>query len=588
MGFVVVNNLQASATNLEKFLTDIGLYEALGLQDMPGGLLGLLQAQALLGEGFNPNGGFAVVMLDPQQFGVDLTKMMGLSQPDVGPADTAAEEPKIPLILLVPGSSVQEVFGQYTIEQAGDFQKVSLRMGPMLASQCGSYVALSPTDKALAVLMDSSGEKAPTQLSASQQKAIATSDIAMYLDMKIAGPIYLKILDTMEAQMGMGGPMSGLMKIYMPWYRQVLSQVDSATITGQFVPTGVLLKELVTFAPESELAKLMAVYKPSGKLLDKLPDLPYIFAAGSEYTGGDEFEHKFIADMMDALLATEGLAEVPEDTKAKAKQLSTDFYDQLTGMQFVGGGAPEGSGVFGLACVMKCKDAEALKAILTEAVPLKETFLKALFAEEDADGLGGLSLTYVKDYGSIGEIAVDTVNITHPELLELSEDERAEMTQIFGEDSLRIRIAAADAQTVVVTFGGAEAFMAEAIKTTQAGGTILQAEGTAEAMQYMPKDSVSLMFFNAGNLFDVIVNGMQTMAPEAGPLPFALTTKTPIAAAVAVHGNEAEIAAYVPSRLVQEIAQMAMMFMMPQMPPPEMEYSEPEENTEPAEEQDAP
>ena len=87
-------------------------------------------------------------------FGVDLPAMMGLSEPAATPE--AAEEPKQPFVLLVPGQSVAGVFGNYPIEQVGEYQQITLRMGPMLATQCGGYIALSPRADALKALSESS------------------------------------------------------------------------------------------------------------------------------------------------------------------------------------------------------------------------------------------------------------------------------------------------------------------------------------------------------------------------------------------------------------------------------------------------
>ena len=96
MGYVVVNNVTAMGGNVERFLEQTGLREMLGMPEMPGWLVGMIKGAAQLGEGFNPNGGFAVVMLDPQQYGVDMVSLMGMAQPTTAPV----EQPKPPVLMV--------------------------------------------------------------------------------------------------------------------------------------------------------------------------------------------------------------------------------------------------------------------------------------------------------------------------------------------------------------------------------------------------------------------------------------------------------------------------------------------------------
>ncbi len=576
MGFVVVNNVKGTLGRVENLLNEIGVGQMIALQEMPGGLLGMLRMQAMLGDGFNPNGGFAAVMLDPQQFGIDLPAMIGLSPPKPSAATPPEEEPKVPFVFLVPGAGVQEVFGAYPIEPVGKFYQVSLRMGPMFAIKCGDYVAISPTTKALTALLGAP-KKASAELSKTQAAAIAKSDIAVHLNMKVAGPILTKLLKQFEQQMTamqqMGPspvPFVGLTSVYTSFYGDMLTQMDAIIITGQFAQTGVVLGGNVRWSPESEWGKMMAAFRPfKGKLLDRLPNLPYVLAIGSGWSAGQEQTKKLALDMIDKVLADKSMAAVPEEAKAKLKALVPAVYDQISAVQVVVGGAPEGSGVFGAAYVIQCKESNAVRKILSDSAEVAEAMIGALIPQIP-EAAGQVKIVYTRNAGRVDEGAFDAIDISHPELDEMPEDDRAKMTKILGEDRIRIRVAAVDGKTLVVTFGGSEAFLSETIKAARAGGTILKGPEIAEAMKHMPPDPTELVLFSGSNLLEVIAKGMQALDPESEPLPFKIHGKTPIAAGVSISGSEVTGVLYIPNSLLSDLFGLVPMLMGggPLSPPP--------------------
>jgi len=554
LGFVVINNLQSSTANLEVFLRKIGLAEMAGLQETPGVLLDMLQGGAGLGEGFNPNGGLAVVMLDPQQFDVDLPAMMGGPSAATAPTTAPARQPKLPLVVFVPGTSIEEVFGNYELGEAEGCTTIMLPPGPMAARMLGGYVLLSPNPKALDAVIEAE-KKAAAELNDKQLELLGSSNIAFHVNMKVAGPIIIKMFKAIEGQLGRQmaaqASMKDLMSFYMSFYRDMISQTDSATVTGRFVETGLVFEEVVAFSPESTFGKAMAITEASGRpLLDHLPNLPYVLAAGGAGQAPADEARKLTNDMLEKVLESALLAKLPEETKVLIRKIFTVSNEQVQGSQLVIGGAPEGSGLFGLAYVIQCKDAEVVKALSADECIAANEVIKALVESEETRKL---SIEYVKDAELVGDIPVDAITIRHTKIEEMSPEDRAELSTLLGDQDVRIRVAAPDENTVVVTFGGAKAFLAEALKTAgKGGGTILTGEGVAEAMKYMPKNPTSLTLLNIGNLFEVIANGTKVMKPDAPPLPFNITCKTPIAIGGGVAGPGAHATMYIPNELIAE------------------------------------
>jgi hypothetical protein len=142
----------------------------------------------------------------------------------------------------------------------------------------------------------------------------------------------------------------------------------------------------------------------------------------------------------------------------------------------------------------------------------------------------------------------------------MQEDKRAQMKKVLGEDKVRFLIASPDKNTVLVTFGGTVDFMAEALKTAGGKGTIGTEPAAAEAMKALPATCNGIVLINAGNLFDLVMVGAKTMAPDEELPPFKITCKAPIAMGSGVTGSSAHIVIYVPTQLIKEIAGMAMMF----------------------------
>ena len=568
MGYIVMNNVQPSMTHVEEFLRQIGVAPMMNLDEMPGGLVGMIQMQAMLGEGFNSSGGFAVVMLDPQAYGVDLVEMMGLTAPTTEPAQTA--EQKLPLVVLVPGDGVQEVFGNYTIEEGeGGLSVVNLRMGAMFAASKGGYVALSPSDAALKAMLAAEAGGATKQLSASQADLLAKSDIFMHLNMKIAGPIYTRIIRAMTEQMeqmaetGTGSPeaMAELMAAYMPMYSELVSQIDAVSVSGRFASDGLVLSEIVAVNSQSLFGKIMAATTPppAGQLLNKLPSLPYVLALGGGGTTTEEAAaegRKWSMDMVEKMLNSDALSEIPAETKTKLRSLVERLDEQIDNFQLVIGGAPEGSGVFGVACVMQCKDSEVVRQMVADKASVAEELIKALLkGKPDAD-VESLKIVYTREGETLDDLAVDVVDVTHDELTTMSDEDREEFIKVMGEDRLRFRVAALDAHTVVATFGGSQAMLAKAVESARSGGPIMDSPGLDQAMAHMPSNRVGVMLINVSNLMQVIATGGRIMGEESAVPQF--TTATPIAFGASLHGTEMEMTFFVPNALVKEFVETFM------------------------------
>jgi hypothetical protein len=582
MGFVVVPSIEGMAGKIDKFIADLGFGQMLSHPDpadpnkmaqMP--VLTMLQGAALLGEGFNPKGSFGAVMLDLKAFDINLMELIGGAMGAPAASEETAQpkaKPKLPVVFFIPGKDVKSVLGAYKPEQAGKYMTVTLPPGPMFAGQIGSYVMISPSDKALDAIAAAT-KMASSELPAEQLKAINAAEIAICLNGKAAAPAIIEMMQLGEAQMtAQAGEMGPLIGTYFKIYRELLSQLDMVTLAGRFVEGGLVFDELVSFQPDTPQAKAMATAKLLGKAdFNALPNMPYVLAVTAAASTSPQATQIGL-DMINSLLVSQPAAGMPDDLKAAIKKAYQDSMDQVTGMQFVGGGAPAGAGVFGLSHVIQCKDSAKMKDILAESAGIAQGLIKH-FGKDEPDA-NGVVVKYVKGIEAVGAISADAIVIESPKIEKMEESERTEMKKALGEDKLRIRIAATDKNTVVVTLGGSSAFFAEAVKAAAAGtGKIGTDADSLMAMKHMPAELSMVALFSASNLYDVIVTGMKTMSPETELPPFKINCKTPIAMGGGTTGKSMHVVVFIPTDLIKDVAGMVMMFTQrmgggPGNPPP--------------------
>lgn len=560
MGYVIVPSLQGMTDKVDKLIADLGFAQALSMPDpedsekmIQMSVLDMLRGQFQLGEGFNPQGGLAAVMLNVKDYDIDIMQLMsGVPGPEDGPK----EEPKLPFVLFIPGKSVQSVLGNYNPQASGKYMTVTLPFGPMVAGQAGSYVMLSPNAKALDAVL-SATKKASSELPAEQLKAITTSQIAMVQNFKVCGPMLMQMMQMAEAQMTQqADEMAPLVATYFRIYREILSQIEMTTTAGRIVDGGLVFEQMASFQDDSPYAKALASEKVGGDAgFGAVPNLPYVLAISGAQTKSMQ-SMQIDTDLINSLLMSEPLSEMPDDLKASIKKLVTGMNEQITGMQMVGGG-PKDDGVFGLSMVLKCKDSSKTKELFAEYAKLIHGVIQH-YGKDEPDAKD-VTVKYVKGIETVGGISADAIVITSPKMNEMSENDRKQMKGVLGEDQFRFRVASTDENTVVLTVGGAGSFFAEAVKAAKtSSGTIAKDQYAAAALKHLPAKRSAVVLFNAANLFDLIKAGQAKLAPDSPEIPFSITTKIPVAMGAGKSGKSAHAVVFVPTGLIKEIVGIAM------------------------------
>jgi hypothetical protein len=576
-GYVVCNNVTATATAVDKYLVAIGA-DAMAKGAMPTGALAAFKQAAQLGDGFNATGGMALVLLDPQQFGVDVVKAIK--------GDT---EQKMPLVFFVAGSSVKELFSSYKMEEAGKFTKVHLRMGDCLATKIGDYVVFGEVEKAVQAVVDAqAGKHAADELGKGQAKLIDDTDFAIQVNMKVLSPIINSALKQAEEELsgklkggrgGEGGVAGGngeaggdatganaMIAKVLPIYKDILGQLNTMTIGGRLTATGTVLDFMVAMAPDSMLGKAMAAFNPPGTpLLNQVSPDTYVLALGEVVVPATPEMLDMQSKAFTAMFTGPGMDKLPAETKDKLIALSKQFNEQTTSFQFVAGAAPEGSGLFGVSVVINCKDSDKMRALLEEACGVYQNVIRAAGGEKDAD-LKDFTITYNKALETVGDKKADAIDIASPSMATMDEKKRTEMKQVLGEDKIRLFVVPAAKDKVVLTFGGSKTYAEQAVKAANGAGATLTDKEAGDAAKYLPpeKERVAIMLFSPGNLFDLVKAGIKATAPgQEEAIPFNFNAKAPIVMGVGLSGASEHVMVFVPNEMIKQIVTLYETFLAP-------------------------
>ena len=582
MAYIAVNNIQETAAKVEKFGTKIGVIPPQPADAKKDMFVPMIRQLALLSDGFNPNAGAGVVLLDVKQFGINLPELAlsGIAGAELSEKNAKALKAGLPFVLYVPGSSIKGVFGKYPIQTDGGLTSVKLRMGKMFAAKTGGYVILSPNKDALKAVT-SAAKKADSELSKDEAALVKRNDIVYHIDFKPFAETFSVMMKEVGKQAAKDDPTVGpMLQAYCSMFAELGKQIDTETGGIRIDKAGVVAEAIDTAKTGGTLAKSwdeMGKIKTRGgaSILDSLPSLPYVLAVGMSGQPGSNGSSsvpasaEFISKLIDDIMKTEPMAsKLSKETKAKTKKTIAGLMEELGEVQFVGGGAPAGNGMFGMAWSIKCKDSAKLKALLADKADLAQTFITKLIDDQDAKAL---KITYKKGVEKCGDIPVDAIEISHPEMLTMNERDRASMARTLGEDKIRFLVAAPNKTTVVVTFAGSTAMTAKTIAAVGGKGPIAKDPGTVEVLKSLPKDPHMLALVNISNLMDVIRTGVAASVedPQNRQMVMAMipniACKTPVAVGAKFKKNTAHGAMVVPTNLVRDmvpIVKQAMMLMM--------------------------
>jgi hypothetical protein len=522
--------------------------EASYKKEIPNGLLNKLLEALPLGEGFNPNGGIAIVVTDFAKSGFDLETAMG------GTPDPTT----IPVVLLVAGTDPKKLVPEMTAQKEDGSIVILVQGVAIKVKRVGDYLALSPNGKALEMI--GAGKSLVAKLKKENLDFTQTSDLSVYVNIE-------KVLPLADMAIAMAGQMDSdvnqVMTQVAPMIeamKDVAKQLDSWVMGVDMESDAIVLNCGLSAKPGTAVAKVLGEYKPSSRSwINRLPNTPYVLAMGmqSNETLTTESTKWMLSMFKMGLEISQSGIEMPEDLEAKWLTWAGKIGKEVTATQSVLG-SPAGPGLFSFVQVVECKSAKTTRDLVKEeAVLLNDLFSSVLGAATGQPDF--LKVSYQEKVLTLDGASLDAIKIDIPMLTEMAQSgEEADevngmMTKILGEDQIRVLIGQPDMKTLVATMGG-EAAMKKALETAKKGGPL--ASELEHASKYLPKETIGQLIFSPKNTLDWVRFIVDQFAPGEMPAEIKFKTALPIAAACTVKGTACRGTLVLPNEVIMETTEM--------------------------------
>jgi len=522
LGFAVVKNVAQCTDRIDAFLKTISV----GGGEEEIRVLPMIQAMVRMGEGFDPKGGFAAVMLDPQQFELDLVSL--IVGPDPKAAAPARQPPPLPLVLLIPGKGSARMFADREptvdgklVKFAGDDET------PRYCLQVGNYVALGPNRKAVETVARG-GASISAALPASDKAFIAANDVAVWVNFKVLSPILDAAIGRMKD--GMDAPVAAIVN---DW-REKFKQMTDANIGLKFGAKGIELDMRASYSPTSAVGKVLTAWKPvATALLSKLPASAYAFAFSM--TDPPKMPSDDVAKNIDRMLTEDPCKALDADDKARFKKALLTMDRQVRGVQLMVAPGAEGSATIRVGAVLECLSAAEVRKALADCAASLAALVKAHAAVDMAPPV---TITHVS--------GKDTDRV----VLALDEKRRAIAKSVLGVESIEILIKQTDAKTLVISAPG-KGFLASLVASAGSAKGLNADPKVATALARMPVKPLAVALFDARGI-QAIIKAVRTARGEK-PLADDMRASAPFVFGVYARGADVGIAIDLPAETIREI-----------------------------------
>lgn len=566
VGFVSADSMEAAWSGMKAFyreiISPIAPAEYLTELDSGAGPLDEMRRNA---PGVDIKGPAMAIMLDPAKF----TKPAG--QQTI--FDVAGE----PFVLFIPTKNPKELFkNSGEIKQDGDIIELRNAEGEQppnawCAMALDGFTAVALDKRVLQSLP--ARRSILDVLSPADAKIIQSNQISGYVNYKKAAKMLDKV--TMEhlssvvpffyggfhwSYLFAAGPVGPAGAYLYVTRGEIFRDASSYAFGVNLDKNGVDFQVRAGYAPDSAIGKMLATYKATGKgNLDRLPDLPYIFAYGStkDFKTPVELKKKQWKELMD----TEALKSVPGEVKNKALNAILAVHDQVTSVQHYAGPATDTGKGFTVTTVIECESADKLMASMKDIASAGDDFLRNL--PDMDEPFKQLSVRYMENVLKIDDQPVHAIDLSHPKLAELGEIERAYMKTILGDDKIRLLITPVDKKTVVTVFGGGDECVKMAVKAAKEGKCkIASGDQAKKTLAKGPKDGNIVVMIDPGAAFNLYTTMIQELGVGAmlggpgGQLPKA-TPAEPWGGFLCVDKTGWTFSGTIPTSSIRELARAA-------------------------------
>jgi len=406
-----------------------------------------------------------------------------------------------------------------------------------------------------------------TELSSTELNMLNGLDVLLWIGADRLIPLVRQQIESMMDMMAMmqGGANPLAMKQAELSKKQLALYFDglaSLAIGLSLDGSGLDLRVAGTSKPATKLHSMMTVRNTTEPLLRSLPGGDYVFAFGETI---DPAQMKAGVEQLDDYVSLANEIEgLDKEQVSKLKQKLKTWIPLNTGvrasMQAV---APNDHGVFRMTVIFDTTDS----ASWFEQANASFELIKSIFMDQKVADLGSEALsmakatTFTAKAEKIGDSNVAHLRVDLTKIETIDEEVIEDIQNVIGKDGPMIRLAAANAKTVVITFGGGTGYLEKALTLAKSGDSPLDADpGIQKISKKLSKNRYMVGYLAVDQLFAGMRHVMTAMDEDPLPIHF-----PPLKAPVGMCGTGGEgwsqFDIFVPIEVLSATKDAAMAFM---------------------------
>jgi hypothetical protein len=198
--------------------------------------------------------------------------------------------------------------------------------------------------------------------------------------------------------------------------------------------------------------------------------------------------------------------------------------------------------------VLETPDAAELLKLQRENIAFAEKMTAAMI-EGQGLGQGDVpGMTYRKSVVEVEGVSADAIEMSLPGAGPMQQQM---FSQMFGEEGLRMYLAPARKESLVMTLGGGKEMLSRAIKRARKPKRFLQAEEAPAVLKALPPEPSFLWLLSMHNYAEQINRMMQAM-PFGPSQEFKLPAEAPVAVSLGADDNTLRGGLVVPAKVIHD------------------------------------
>ena len=471
----------------------------LGLQMFaPPSLINIVKMQLPALQGMDDSGVLAVVILQAENY-------------------TELESKQVLMVPTTDAKGMIETLGGESAE--GGVWTVNLMGQPAFAVPKGKHLLVARSSEALKAVADSKTSLA-SKMKPSDLKAMENVDVGIWVDGEKVMTMLKPLIDGFLPMLTMGSPPAAA-EMNKKYGEMLVNGLKSLSIGILLDDGGLGLRLTMTSREGTDLAKQMKIKTTTDSLLTGLPGGKYLLAFGQTISPEQLDES---VKQIDSLFAMAGEEEsLNQEKMTELKNLVVEWAPTMSaGRMLIQTLAPGPDGLFGVSLVIKTSDSKKWMSTVGKMVEVGKQILSELVSGEDADEEMQdfvRMIGYRSGAEKIAGASVDHIKLDLSKSEEIDEEDLEMVYKIIGKDGVLFRVAAADAKTAVISFGGGKDQMNRLVDQAKSNDAPLDNDvGVKKVDSHLPKARYFAMYMAADQIVAAINNVMTVLDEER--LPF--------------------------------------------------------------------